>query len=431
MYTEQDARLPGLALPPFSHGQCKQSSHQHTREARNLKLQTSGTYPVSLVFFVSYPYFESMQSSMIKHLFHIPALLLLLCCQPNEPSNKNALSKNLDSLFQTVPDFSGVVLVADDGNVLYHKAFGYRNFATKIPLENTDIFELASVSKQFTAMVIMMLKEEGKLGYDELIEKYIPGLPYPGITIRHLLHHTSGLPDYQAVMDQYWDKSQVADNDDNIEYLIKYHPPAHFSPGEKFEYSNTGYMLLASIAEKASGKDFIEFSRERIFNPVGMNKTDIRTKEEKKKLSDMAWGHLYVPEKQAYIHADSFPAFNYGIWLGDRKGPGRVSSSASDLLKWDQALYTETLIRNETLQEAFTPATLNDGTRSPYGFGWRIASPSGVGKKIYHAGDNPGYKTIIIRYVDSHKTLIILCNNEHEKFEEVVKNIEGELKTEI
>lgn len=358
----------------------------------------------------------------------IPVLLLFVSCQPNEPSGNAALSEKLDSILHTVPDFSGVVLVADDGSVVYHQAFGYRNFAEKNPLANTDIFELASVSKQFTAMVIMMLKEEGKLDYDDLIEKYIPGLPYPGVTIRHLLNHTSGLPDYQEVMDQYWDKSQVAGNDDNIAYLIKYHPAAHFSPGEKYEYSNTGYMLLATIAEKASGKDFIEFSRERIFNPLGMSKTDIRTKEEKLTLPDMAWGHLYVAEKEAYIHADSFPAFNYSLWLGNRKGPGRVSSSAPDLLRWDQALYTETLIKNENLQEAFAPATLNDGTRSSYGFGWRIESGPGTGKKIFHAGDNPGYKTIIIRYIDLHKTIIILCNNAHERFSEIVEKIEGEFK---
>jgi CubicO group peptidase (beta-lactamase class C family) len=381
-----------------------------------------------LVVICNYP----EKQSMTKNPLIIPVLLLLLAsCQQNEPSDHNALSQDLDSLLQSIPDFSGVLLIAENGNPVYHQAFGYRTFSDHTPLEITDIFELASVSKQFTAMIIMMLKEEDKLQYDDPLEKYIPGLPYPGITIRHLLNHTSGLPDYQAVMDQYWDKSKVAGNEECIEYLIKYHPKENFAPGEKYEYSNTGYMLLATIAEKASGKDFIGLCRERIFTPVAMAQTDIRTKEDKLKLQNMAWGHLYVAEKQAYIPADSFPAFNYSIWLGNRKGPGRISSSASDLLKWDQALYKQSLVREGTLHEAFTPATLNSGSRSSYGFGWVVEQHAQLGKKVSHAGDNPGYKTMIIRYIDERRTLILLSNNAHAKFDAVVDQVEMEIASNL
>jgi len=318
-----------------------------------------------------------------------------------------------------VPDFSGVALIADKGKQVYFKATGYRNFETKVPIDTTDIFELASVSKQFTAMVIMMLKEEGKLSYDDLIEKYIPGLPYPGITIRHLLTHTSGLPDYQAIMDQYWDKSKVADNNDILTYLKKYQPPSLFAPGEKYTYSNTAYVILASIAEKVSGKDFIEFCSERIFTPLNMKNTDIRSLEAKKSIGNFALGHMYVPEKQRYVRADSFPSSNYTIWLGNRKGPGRMSSTASDLLKWDRALYTEKLISQETLKEAFLPYTLNNDSLSQYGFGWMLGEGSSEGKVIWHDGDNPGYKTIIIRLIDQDKTIILLCNNAHTRFAEI------------
>jgi CubicO group peptidase (beta-lactamase class C family) len=246
---------------------------------------------------------------------------LMLSCQKQKEEEASSLSSRIDSLFATTPDFSGVALIADHGKPLYHKAFGYRNFETKDPMDTAAIFELASVSKQFTAMIIMMLKEEGKLSYDDPIEKYIPNLPYSGITLRHLLNHTSGLPDYQEVMNQHWDKTKAAGNKDNIEYLITYHPAKLFEPGERYEYSNTGYMLLGSVVEIVSGKDFIDFINERIFKPVQMNNTDIRTKEEKVTLPNMAWGHLYVKEKQRYVRADSFPEFNYSIWLGNRKGP--------------------------------------------------------------------------------------------------------------
>jgi CubicO group peptidase (beta-lactamase class C family) len=344
--------------------------------------------------------------------------------------SNNAFSQQqkLDSLFAAQQDFSGVVLIAEKGKPVYHKAFGYREFETQIPLQKTDIFELASVSKQFTAMIIMMLKEKGLLNYDDSVNKYLD-IPYKGITIRNLLTHTSGLPDYQDIMDKYWDKTKVAGNPDCIEYLNKYAPPKRFEPGEKYEYSNTGYMLLASIAEKASGKDFIELCRKWIFRKLKMKSTDIRTLEEKKASKNFAIGHIYVEERNKYVRADSFPSSNYTIWLGNRKGPGRISSNVDDLLKWDKALYTTKLIKQSTLQEAFTPMKLNDGSFSNYGFGWSLRTDSTSGKIVQHNGDNPGYKTEIIRYIGKRKTIIVLNNNAHRNFSSIVKQIEMVLAT--
>ena len=215
---------------------------------------------------------------MIKYylfLFFIPIYSL---AQPVPPLK---VEKQIDSLFSAQMNpissgFSGVVLVAENGKPIYQKAFGYREFANQTTLQASDIFELASVSKQFTAMIIMMLKEKGKLNFDDLAEKYL-AIPYKGITIRHLLTHTSGLPDYQDIMDKYWDKSKVAGNPDCIDYLNKYAPPKLFEPGAKYTYSNTGYLLLASIAEKASGKNFIELCRKWIFQKLKMRNTNIRT----------------------------------------------------------------------------------------------------------------------------------------------------------
>lgn len=350
-------------------------------------------------------------------------IIIFGCIGCNQEKKENPAVGKIDSVFQSVPDFSGVLLVADKGKPIYFKSFGHKDFNTNIPMDTSAIFELASVSKQFTAVTIMMLKEEGKLDYDDSLKNFIPELPYRGVTVRHLLNHTSGLPDYQGIMDQYWDKSKVAGNEDCIEYLVRYHPPVHFAPGSQFEYSNTGYLLLATIAEKASGKDFIEFLRERVFNSVGMSNTDIRTKEEKLELNNFAWGHIYVPERNAFISADSFPSSNYTIWLGNRKGPGRISSNARDLLKWDQALYRDNLIPPNLLQDAFTPAVLTNDSLSNYGFGWTIEQTS-IGKVVRHSGGNPGYSTHIIRYIDANKAIIILCNNAHDKFREILTAIE-------
>ena len=358
---------------------------------------------------------------------------------------------HFDSLFAAQKDFSGVVLVAENarpparagtdgddpvgrGKTIYHKAFGYREFASQTPLQTSDIFELASVTKQFTAMIIMILKEkarlpdgQGKLNYDDLVEKYLD-IPYKGISIRHLLTHTSGLPDYQDIMDKHWDKSKVAGNEDCIEYLNKYAPPKLFEPGTKYTYSNTGYLLLASIAEKASGKDFIYMCRKWIFKKLKMKSTDIRSLEEKKATPNFAIGHIYVKERNQYVRADSFPSSDYTIWLGNRKGPGRISSTADDLLKWDRALYTNKLIQQSTLQEAFTPMKLNDGSLSNYGFGWMLRTDSLLGKIVMHTGDNPGYKTQIIRYIDKKRTIILLNNNAHSNFSTIIRQLEIALK---
>jgi CubicO group peptidase (beta-lactamase class C family) len=353
--------------------------------------------------------------------------LVILLLLPFTITGQPRVSQRIDSLMQLQKNFSGVVLIANNGKPVYYQSFGYRQFAENTPLQKTDLFELASVSKQFTAMIIMMLKEKGKLNYDDKVAQYLD-IPYKNITIRNLLTHTSGLPDYQEIMDKYWDKSKVASNKEILEYLNKYAPQKLFEPGDKYEYSNTGYVLLASIAEKASGEDFITLCRRWIFKPVKMKDTDIRTLNEKAGIKNFAIGHIYVPEKQQYIRADSFPSSDYTIWLGNRKGPGRISSTAGDLLKWDQALYTSKLIKQTTLQEAFTPTKLNDGTTAEYGFGWMLPTDSSMGRVVMHTGDNPGYKTQIIRYIDKKQTIIVLCNNAYAGFEQLVIVIQGILK---
>jgi CubicO group peptidase (beta-lactamase class C family) len=345
--------------------------------------------------------------------------ILLIGLAVNLPAQSHAVSQAFDSA--VARGFSGVMLVAEKGKPIFKGVNGYRHFETKETLQFDDIFELASVSKQFTAMIIMMLQEEGKLQYDDLLEKYV-AVPYKGISIRHLLNHTSGLPDYHAIMDAHWDKQKVAGNEDVITYLNRYAPPAHFAPGEKYEYSNTGYLLLASVAEKTAGKDFIEMARQRIFRKLKMKSTDIRTLEAKAATINFAAGHL-KDSLGNYVNANKFHSSDYTVWLGNRKGPGRISSTADDLLKWDKALYKNILVSAATLAQAFTPATLNNGSKSDYGFGWDIDVDPVLGRIVKHNGDNPGYSTQIIRCVDKKYTVIILCNNAHPSFKNLISDV--------
>lgn len=360
----------------------------------------------------------------MRLFLHAVLLLLFVGCA-GQKEKANTLPAAVDSIFSAHDTFAGVVLIAEEGRPVYHRAFGYRDREKQLLNDTTTLFELASVSKQFTSMIILMLKEEGKLSFDDPLEKFLPGLPYPGITVRHLLTHTSGLPDYQAVMDEHWDKSKVAGNEDILAYLKQYQPPKEFEPGEKYAYSNTGYVLLASIAEVAGGKDFIAQCRERIFKPVGMTSTDIRTLEEKAGESNFAKGYVWVEDQNRFIAADSFPSSNYIVWLGNRKGPGRVSSRSTDLLRWDRALYANNLVKKETMEEAFTSYRLNNDSLSHYGFGWMIDQHPTLGRKIWHTGSNPGYSTRIVRFIDADKTVVVLSNNAYPRIRDLDRALDS------
>jgi CubicO group peptidase (beta-lactamase class C family) len=225
-------------------------------------------------------------------------------------------------------------------------------------------------------------------------------------------------------MDEHWDKNKVADNQDIIQYLQRYAPPTQFVPGSKYEYSNTGYVLLASIAEKASGRDFTEICRTEIFQKLGMQHTDLRTPAERSAIENFARGHIPDSTRTVFLPADSFPSSNYTIWLGHREGPGRISSTAQDLLKWDEALRNNTLIQAATLKQAYTPMVLNDGKISDYGFGWDIIDNSPEHNIVGHNGDNPGYKTQIIRSLYNGKTLIVLSNNAPADFSKLISALQ-------
>ena len=330
-------------------------------------------------------------------------------------------SNEIEKIFNAAvsENFSGVILIASEGKIIFNGVNGKRDFENNIPLSSSDIFELASISKQFTAMMIMMCKEKGLLSYDDLVEKYLD-LPYRGITIRNLLTHTSGLPDYQKIMDENWDKSKVAGNTEILEYLNIYKPEMIFTPGEKYEYSNTGYVLLGSIVEKVTGEDFVELSKDWIFNPLNMKNTLIRSLDEKRKLENLAYGHK-KDSLDRFVNANNFLSSDYTIWLGNRKGPGRISSNVFDLLLWDKALYGETLVSKKTLNEALTPYKLNNGKLSFYGFGWKLNEDSN-NKIVSHSGSNPGYKTRIVRLIDKKITIVALSNNNFN-LENLIKNL--------
>lgn len=314
-------------------------------------------------------------------------------------------------------NLNGNVLIAEKGEVIYKRSFGYANANTKQKLDENSVFELASVSKQFTAMAIAMLHERGKLNYDDAMSEYLPELSaYKNITIRHMLAHTSGIADYMEVMDTVFDKNKIATNDDIIATFAKYNPPMLFEPGTNWEYSNTAYALLGSIIERVSGMSYGDFLKENIFKPLHMDNTLVyKRRYAPEKIEDYAYGYVFSDSLNSFILPDSLDDMKMVIWLDGIVGDGTVNSTVIDLLKWDRALYTDQLVSAESMKEIFTSSEMNDHTLTEYGFGWFIEDNSVYGAVASHTGGWPGYTTLIDRHIQNDKTIIILLNHESER----------------
>jgi N-acyl-D-amino-acid deacylase len=308
--------------------------------------------------------------------------------------------------------FSGTVLVAAAGKVIYQKGFGYANMETQDPLEPKSNFNVASISKQFTAMCIMMLAEQRKLNYDDNFRKYIPELSYEGITIRHLLWHTSGMPDYVALMDEHWDPDKYYVNDDVLKMMVKHLPKKLFEPGERYEYSNTGYVVLASIVERVSGVSFKEFVQQNIFDRVGMTTSVIPIGDKDyMEMANRVYGYD-IAENGRHVDND-YDHYN-------AYGDGGIYSNLIDLFKWNEALYTEKLVKQETLKEAYEPYVLNNGFVGDYGFGWNVHEIDS-NKIVAHSGSWVGFRTQIFRDITNKHCVIILTNRGNREATELHK----------
>jgi len=312
--------------------------------------------------------------------------------------------------------FNGNVLVAKGGNIIYQQDLGYADFNSKRLLNDSSVFELASLSKQFTAMGIMILKEKKQLRYDDNVKKFFPDFPYDNITIRNLLTHTSGLPGYEEQFEKKWDRKKIAFNKDILDMLKQEKDTLFFKPGTKWKYSNTGYALLAYIIEKISGKSYNDFMAKNIFQPLRMTHTFIYNMRRsiRKIPANYALGFVFSDSLKRYILPDSLPNFDFVYYLDGIVGDGCVNSTTGDLLKWDRALYTTKLVSKPTLDEMLSPLvqTSPRDTTSFYGFGVGVQPKTPRGKVISHTGGWPGYATLLVRRVDIDETIIGLSNNE-------------------
>lgn len=292
--------------------------------------------------------------------------------------------------------FNGAILVAKKGEILFEQYHGSSNLIKKDSLNEHSAFHLASISKTFTAMATLKLMEMGKLKLEDDLKIYFPGFPYNGVTIKLLLSHRSGLPNYIYFMQQLgWDPKKFSSNQDVLNYLLQFKPPLTSAPGTRFAYCNTNYALLGLIIEKVSGKTYGEFLHHNFFAPLKMNDTYVfNLADTLKAMPSYDWRGR--PEGLTFLD----------VGYGDKN----VYSTPRDLLKWDQALYNNQIFSKQTLEAAFTPYSNEKPGIRNYGYGWRMnVYPNGK-KMIYHNGWWHGNNTVLIRLVQDSATIIVLGN---------------------
>ena len=349
-------------------------------------------------------------------------------------SSKASLQEKLAAIDTWLGDladqrkFNGSIVIARNSNPLLINSYGYADRNRSIPLTAKSCFRLASVSKQFTAMALMILKEQGKLGFDDYVQTYLTDFPYPNVSIRHLLTHTSGIPDYEDLVLKHYlsfftflffstdqsvdnlfytgdpslfkDRYNILTMKDVLSLVVKYQDQKKFEPGEKYSYSNTAYVLLAYIVETVSGQTFEAFLDKNIFEPLGMENSSV-------------WNLLSISDKLPNrVQGTYGNRLNDYTWLDGIAGDGAVFVSAEDFLKWDQALTSHALGSPAVFREATSPFITTSGDTSYYGFGWRL---SAKGDLMNHTGSWVGALTYISRR-PANRSLFVLLDSSTNKY---------------
>lgn len=332
--------------------------------------------------------------------------MIFLCFAifPFNAAQAQSLAEKIDALVakEYKADEPGVVVrVQKDGKVLFEKAYGMADMELGVKMQPDHILRLGSITKQFTAVAVLMLVQEGKVSLSDDLTKYLPDYPTGGrkITVAQLLNHTSGIKSYTSMADftQIWRKDMT------LTELIDYfkNEPFDFEPGKKWEYNNSAYILAGAVIEKASGMTYADFIEKRIFQPLGMTDSYFDVTDR------------IIPRRiRGYDNGEAEGSFTNAPYLSMTLpyAAGSLMSTVADMGKWDEALYTEKLVKQSLLKQAWTPNKLDDGQMTHYGYGWAMDEVDGH-QFIYHSGGINGFVTNGIRVPDAHLYVVALSNN--------------------
>lgn len=340
---------------------------------------------------------------VIQKLWLIALFLLTWIAAAQQPPVNPSQAEAVDKIFQQwdSKESPGCALsVMQAGRIVYKRAYGMADLDHDVPIGPDSIFHVASLSKQFTATAIVLLAQDGGLSLDDDVRKYIPELPDFGtpITIRHLIHHTSGLRDQ-------WDLLQLAGwrysldliTDDDVLELFSKQRELNFKPGEQFLYSNTGYTLLAQIVQRVSRRSLRDFTERRIFDPLGMKNTHFRD------------DHAEVVKRQAIGYARSGSLFRLSVPNFDTVGPTGLMTTVEDLALWDENFYQPTAAWKPVVEQLLQTGTLNNGQQLTYAYGLQLAKYRGL-PVVDHNGADAGYKADLLRFPEQHFSVACLCN---------------------
>ncbi|WP_392348601.1 serine hydrolase domain-containing protein [uncultured Polaribacter sp.] len=332
-------------------------------------------------------------------------------------ATKEVRSK-LDALLKRIHkrhDFHGAVLVAKNKKIVYQNQIGTADFKKKTLLNKESVFQLASVSKQFTAAAIMLLQQRNQLKLTDTVNTYFPNFPYKAVTIKTLLNHTGGLPNYFWIAEHKWQQKKAPSNKEMMELLTTSNVQRFFKPGRNFDYSNTGYFVLASIVEKISGTSFSSFLKQNIFEPLQMNHSFVYSFENDTIRENQldgyrlhrGWRHVKIPS-----------TVNDAI-VGDKN----VYTTAEDLFKWTQGLNSGNLLSKESLALMFTKGETIYGRKVPYGFGFRIDTKEK--NSIYHYGKWNGFSTGLTTYLEDDLIIIVLEHTSYNALKSLNRKIKN------
>ena len=333
--------------------------------------------------------------------------------------DKNTMMQSLARELNQKDGFNGAWLYTEKGEIVSKGVLGFRDPEDTLPIKEDTIFQLASISKTFTSAAVMLLMRQGFLSPEDEITKFFPEIPYPGVTVRHLLTHTSGIPDYFDDADWFiniWkEEKRVPGNDEILRFLRETKAKPYFAPGEGLHYSNTGFNLLALLVEKLSGVPYEEFLQKNIFEPAGMTSTHCcHIRRDGVPFENYAQATVFEDDKcVADVDSDEYGEV---VAFDGLNGDDYVYTNIFDMFKWDKALREGKVLTKEEQHLMYTPGKLNNGEDAVYdeddelgyGFGWAVGRDEDLGLVVSHSGGMPGVATWFERFIDADRVLVIL-----------------------
>lgn len=331
----------------------------------------------------------------------------------NDGAEHIRIAKTVDSIFEQLKTdeiFNGEILIAQNRKIIFHKFYGIADLQSNDEFTNESVFEIASLSKPFTALAIAKLVADKKLSYSNELTKFLPELPYDKVTIQHLINHTSGLPDYSKVLYPVWDAERIANNQDLFEILKKNPPKLLHPPGTKWTYSNIGYTLLAIILERVQDLSFPEYCHENIFKPLNMYNTTIPTYNETKLISNYTNDFIFSYGTAKYIDPIKYISFDNATFTGDMYGAQGICTNATELYQFSNIFHVQQIIPDSLFKKYISPQNIETTMSKDFTSGWFYDRDSLLGETLFYAGGFSAHRSFI-QYSSSEETLFVILSN--------------------